>query len=211
MASTRGRRLPRRLRVPPSGFLSLSTACSAIRLCGLLPSRSHVQGSIPVQGFLLPRSRRLSSRRSLPPCRWAAPAHELGRVRCHRCGPRLRGLAPRGSAFVGAAVFSRCLQSLPSSAFTLLRALHSLAMPRIPPRGSTPGVIHRRRRLVPDLRRLEGQRSPGTGSPSAFRSTRGPGPSVSRSVRPVRGFGPPTRSPEEGVPGGLHADRKSVV
>jgi hypothetical protein len=40
---TRG--LPRPRYVPPSGFLSLSTACSAPRLRGLVPSRSHVQGS----------------------------------------------------------------------------------------------------------------------------------------------------------------------
>jgi len=40
--------------VPSSGFLSLSTAYSATRLDGLVPSRRHVQGSSPFRGFSPP-------------------------------------------------------------------------------------------------------------------------------------------------------------
>ena len=40
----RARRIPSLRYVPSSGFLNLSTACSATRLCGLVSSHSHVQG-----------------------------------------------------------------------------------------------------------------------------------------------------------------------
>lgn len=54
--------------VPSSGFHSLSTVCSAIRLRGLVPSRSHVQGS-SCPGASLPVQRDHSRRVALPPCR----------------------------------------------------------------------------------------------------------------------------------------------
>lgn len=46
-------RLPHLRYVPPSGFLSPPTVCSALWLHGLVPSRSHVQGSLPFRGFSL--------------------------------------------------------------------------------------------------------------------------------------------------------------
>jgi hypothetical protein len=53
--------------VPPSGFLDLSAVSSALRLCGFVSPRSHVQDS-SVQGVLSPRSHLPSSGRatSLP-------------------------------------------------------------------------------------------------------------------------------------------------
>jgi len=54
--------------VPSSGFRSLSTVCSAIRLHGLIPSRSHVQGST-CPGASLPAQRDHPRRVALPPCR----------------------------------------------------------------------------------------------------------------------------------------------
>jgi len=61
--------------VPSSGFLNLSTASSTCRLCGLVASRSHVQG-FTVQGLLPFRSRPDSSpvRASMPLSSRCSPA-----------------------------------------------------------------------------------------------------------------------------------------
>lgn len=59
-------RVPSLRYVPPAGFLSLSAVCSALRLCGLVSSHSHVQGCWPVQGLLSSRSASLLSEGAAP-------------------------------------------------------------------------------------------------------------------------------------------------
>jgi hypothetical protein len=69
---------------PPDGLLRF-------RLCGLIASRSHVQGS-SVQGFLPIHSRSDSSpvRAPVP----LSPEHSPTEAGCRARTPRLRGLAP---------------------------------------------------------------------------------------------------------------------
>ena len=88
--------------VPSSGFLNLSTVCSAPGLCGFITPRNHVQGSSPSRGFSRsaagPDSSSGRAPVPLPPDR--SPA-ETG---CHDRTARLRGLAPRIEAFLGVGV-----------------------------------------------------------------------------------------------------------
>jgi hypothetical protein len=81
--------------VPPSGFLNLSAACSTLRRCGLITSRSHVQGS-PFRGFSRPTAV-LIHHQVVPPCRSRPRTHRL--ASCHARTTRLRGLAPWTDAF----------------------------------------------------------------------------------------------------------------
>jgi hypothetical protein len=70
--SARG--LPGPRYVPPSGFLNLSAACSALRLCGFVAPRSHVQGSY--RPGVSPGSQPcLARRQAVPPCRCHPTAH----------------------------------------------------------------------------------------------------------------------------------------
>jgi len=65
-------------------------------LCGLIASRSHVQGLLR-SGVSPATQHRPARHRALPPCRCPARAHRL--PGCHARIPRLRGLAPRCDAF----------------------------------------------------------------------------------------------------------------
>jgi hypothetical protein len=90
-------RLPKSHFVPPSGFLSLSTAYSALRLTSLFhlvaTSRVRCSGSSPVRAATFP-----SREEPAPlPLSCRPLANELiGRP---RTDSRLRGLDPRGGAF----------------------------------------------------------------------------------------------------------------
>jgi hypothetical protein len=89
-ASTSSRRLPCLRFVPSSGFLNLSTASSALRLCGLVSSRSHVQGcrrsgaSLPAQPCSLIRNPfplavvLPAARRSFAGCPLSRPTGPIG-------------------------------------------------------------------------------------------------------------------------------------
>ena len=101
------RRMPGLRYIPSSGFHSLSTVSSALRLHGLVPSRSHVQGcrrsgaSLPAQQSCFisspcPRAVVIPSTHRTLPC------GSLSRSACRRMPhpwmPRLRGLSPREAA-----------------------------------------------------------------------------------------------------------------
>jgi hypothetical protein len=102
------RRLPSPRYVPSSGFLNLSTVFSALRLCELIPSRSHVQGcrrsgaSLPAQtdalierrfplAVVLMTTARVGPSGSLTRYPPRSPSSALMR-------PRLRGFTPREGA-----------------------------------------------------------------------------------------------------------------
>lgn len=94
----RSREIPTPRSVPPSGFLNLSAVCSALRLRGLVASRSHVQGLFSFRGFFL-RAATLPRRKDpapLPLCLAGSPTCVGVHLRC----PRLRGVSPRGAAFL---------------------------------------------------------------------------------------------------------------
>jgi hypothetical protein len=78
---------------PLDGFLHTST-------CGFVSPRYHVQGCFPFRGFSF-RAATLPRRQELPPSRSGArrfPSED----RSHDGLPRVRGLAPRGVAFLAA-------------------------------------------------------------------------------------------------------------
>jgi len=89
---SRVREIPLSRYVPPSGFLSPSTVYSSARLCGLVASRCHVQGSLRsgVSPGLQPSP---SRRRAVPPCRCRPTAHR--QAGCHDGTSRLRGFVPQ--------------------------------------------------------------------------------------------------------------------
>jgi hypothetical protein len=102
-SSRRPRRCPlvagapnRPLRSVPR-FLQPLDGLLHLRLCGLISSRCHVQGS-PFRGFSRPAAVP-TRRRPFPPCPCRARAHRL--PGCHALAPELRGLAPQVDAFVG--------------------------------------------------------------------------------------------------------------
>jgi len=69
--------------------------------CGLVSSRSHVQGCLPFRGFS-PRAAPLPHRKRLPPCRWRPPALQAcaRRPRTARAGfEALLRAGPRGRRF----------------------------------------------------------------------------------------------------------------
>jgi hypothetical protein len=75
------RRIPSLRYVPSPGFLNLSTACSATRLCGLVSSHSHVQG---FRSGVCPRLAAAPTRRR--PCLLALAAAAL--TGCPAATPR---------------------------------------------------------------------------------------------------------------------------
>jgi hypothetical protein len=84
--------IPSNRYVPPSGFLSLSTVCSARRPTGLFhpAATSRVldrSGASPLAQPFFPR------REELPPCRFSGPSSPT-EVGCQTDSPRLRGFAP---------------------------------------------------------------------------------------------------------------------
>ena len=103
-AATHPRRLPRHRFVPSSGFHSLSTSSSALGLAGLFhpAATSRV---LPVQGLLSPRSHPSSSEGVAPRPLFPPRADRLAPA-ATRCGPRLRGLHPRETAFTAAQLFT---------------------------------------------------------------------------------------------------------
>lgn len=91
------REIPTSRFVPPSGFLSLSAACSVNESAGLFhPAATSRVSSRAVQGILPTTQRFPARRRTLPPCRCPARAHR--RPGCHTRGARLRGFVLRVGA-----------------------------------------------------------------------------------------------------------------
>jgi hypothetical protein len=133
-ASTHHEHIPSARYVPPSGFHSPSTVCSAVRLVGLFhpTATSRVVcrsgASPPVQPFS-------PHREELPPCRSARP-RSPAETGCHSGVPRLRGFAPHGVALPAAWCYPP-RSSLPSSGFGSLRALTTTV-----PRSSLLGSAH---------------------------------------------------------------------
>jgi len=112
--------IPSACYVPSSGFLNLSTVCSAVRLASLfhLAATSRVLsrsgGSLLVQPFF-------PHRKEWPPCRFAR-VRSPTEVSCHFHAPRLRGFALHEAA-LPTARFYPPRRSLPSSGSCSLRAL----------------------------------------------------------------------------------------
>jgi hypothetical protein len=94
------RRMPSLRFVPSSGFLNLATVCSGHRLCELVPSRSHVQGSLRSGASLSAQPRSLS--RAICPHAVGVDRSSHRRLRTHTKAtdraPRLRGFVPREAA-----------------------------------------------------------------------------------------------------------------
>jgi hypothetical protein len=90
-------RIPSLHYVPSSGFLSLSTVCSALRFCRFVSPRSHVQGCSPVQGLLSSRSTSLLTESACPHVVQPPGARRPKPVATPE-KPRLRGLPPREGA-----------------------------------------------------------------------------------------------------------------
>jgi len=95
-ASTYGERFHALAPVPSSGFLSLSTVCSATDSAGLFhPAATYRLHAI--QGLLSPCSR--PSLRKDPAPLPLATLHSPAHTGYHAQPPRLRGLVPHGAAF----------------------------------------------------------------------------------------------------------------
>jgi hypothetical protein len=84
--------------VPSSGFRSLSTVCSAIRLGRRVPSCRHVQGSFHRSGVSLPPQLRLPHRKAHAPMPLPVPRSPGRTQAATPSPPRLRGLHPRRAA-----------------------------------------------------------------------------------------------------------------
>jgi hypothetical protein len=94
--------IPTPCSVPSTGDHSLSTVCSALRLRGLLHPRAAFRAYARSGGSLSTQHERLVAVR-LPPCRQrACPRTDLTTRAARQLAPRLRGVAPRGAAFVPA-------------------------------------------------------------------------------------------------------------
>jgi len=91
------REIPLSRYVPSSGFLNPSTVYSTARLCGLIASRCHAQGSLRsgVSPTLQPSPTR---RRVVPPYRCRPIA--CRQAGCHDRTSRLRGFTPQLGAFL---------------------------------------------------------------------------------------------------------------
>jgi hypothetical protein len=120
------RSVPGSCYVPPTGFLSLSTACSTFGYTGLFHPAATSRVTAPSRGFSRPAAVP-AHHRALPPCRCRSPAHR--QAGCHARSPRLRGLALRIDAFLEAG-FSRPFGRSP---------LRVLASSRFPRRHREPG------------------------------------------------------------------------
>jgi len=128
---------------PPSGFLNLSAACSTTRLCGLVASRSHVQG-FSVQGILAIHS---LTRLVAGPCPLAVVARALtGKPAATRVRLDLEALLRVSSRSAGS-VFSlpRGRSPLRFSSFRLSRAHRVPGFPGPSARGVSAAVCHRAR------------------------------------------------------------------
>jgi len=101
--------------VPSSGFLSLSTVCSALRLCRLVSSHKPRPGLSPSRGFS-PHAAALLHQKRMPPCRSAStspgalarrlpkdsPSFSPKGKKHETWSPPLRGFDPREAAFIAA-------------------------------------------------------------------------------------------------------------
>jgi len=107
-----------RLSQPLDGLLRL-------RLCGSIPSRSHVQGCLS-RGFSL-RAATFPLREEIPPCRLGEAAASLVAGSTGNA-PRLRGFAPHGDAF-----FQDGVEPVPSAAPLFSFLLLQVSFPAVSP------------------------------------------------------------------------------
>jgi hypothetical protein len=171
--------LPRPRYGPPTGFLNLSTVCSAPKLAGLFHPAATSRISL-VQGLLSPRSHPSSSEGACPQVVVPKATHPLAQA-ATAPGPRLRGLHPREAAFSSPQLFTT-QSAAPLFEFFSSRLSHS---PRWAPAYPEPSALDVSSRNLRLRVRLE------TTSP-AF-SPRGARQSRLRFRPPARGFEPTLR------------------
>jgi hypothetical protein len=125
--------------VPPSGFLSLSAACSSRGFEALFHASRHVQGSFP-PGAFPPRQPHATRRRAVPSCRYRLTCQEP-RNRNHVAPfdetDRLQGFAPPESPFPPVRCYS-FQQADPLMGFQLLSRASPLPAVVAPPSREEP-------------------------------------------------------------------------